>query len=157
RASSTPIMLSTTSDQTALPTATAARVSPPWRPASTVFTTVMPMAESWPSTTGQARRAVPASSLRKRGLGPGPAVPAEAGGMGGPRRRVRYLRAAAGAPADGGGAAWDRAPAHGTQRLTGARKALYQAPQGFPGRGVVQSRADRRARPRCCATTLNTA
>ena len=39
---------------TALPTPTAASVTGPWRPASTVSTMFMPMDEAWLSTSGSA-------------------------------------------------------------------------------------------------------
>src|SRR3546814_16422918 len=61
---STPINTRMTSDQIALPTATAASVVGLCQPASRVSTTLIATDDNWPSTSGVARRTVALISWR---------------------------------------------------------------------------------------------
>ena len=63
---STPMLTRITTDHTALPTPTAASVTGPWRPASTVSTMFIAIDDTWLSTRGRASTKLTRISRNRR-------------------------------------------------------------------------------------------
>ena len=91
---SVPIGTSNGSQNSAVPTDTAASVAVPWWPAMTASTRPISPVETWPATSGAASRALLRSSSRKRGVGDSDMTAPEAGDAGMGRRMGWHLNCA---------------------------------------------------------------